>query len=240
MSCSDHKNKGTCGVAHSIARKEVESRVIESIATKLSDPEILSVYREEYVRERKLKMAQAVGSRPALLKRQVDLKLKLGRLIQHMGSEELIPTAMTAVRQQINKVAEELQIVELELVQTPDLADMDLPGDFARRLSTQLPKLREALQADSQAASFVREILRGLIDVIILEPTPGKESHMDCPWDITITGPIQAVFNMPEVPEFPDKIARTTNSPFARRGLMVPVAGIEPATFGLQNRCSTI
>lgn len=224
MLCSNHKNKGTCTISYSIAREEVERRVIEAIATKLSDSGVLEAYRDEYVRERKAKSVDAVSLRPALLKRQADLKAKLDRLVERMGSEELIPAAMTVVTQQINKTAADLQIVETELAQTPDAADMTLPSDFAERLSRQLPNLRQSLQAESQEASLAREILRGMIEEVRVRPTPGKESRIECPWDLTITGPFQAVLEMPDIPDFARQMSPAAISPFARRGLMVPLA----------------
>jgi hypothetical protein len=198
--------------------------VIGAIAMKLSDRGVLEAYRDEYIRERKAKLADAGTSRPALLKRQADLKSMLDRLVERLGSEELIPAAMAVVTQQINKAAADLQIVETELAQTPDGSDPGLPSDFAQRLSRQLPNLRKALQAESQEASLAKEILRGMIDEIRVEPTPGKESRIDCPWDMTITGPLQAVFEMPDMPDFARQMPQAAISPFARRGLMVPLA----------------
>ena len=84
--------------------------------------------------------------------------------------------------------------------------------------------LRAALQAETQAASLAREILRGMIEEIRVEPTPGKESRIDCPWDLTIRGPLQAVLEMPDMPDFAKQMAPAAISPFARRGLMVPLA----------------
>jgi hypothetical protein len=108
MLCSNHKNKGTCTVSYSVPREEVEGRVIGAIAMKLSDRGVLEAYRDEYIRERKAKLADAGTSRPALLKRQADLKSMLDRLVERLGSEELIPAAMAVVTQQINKAAADL------------------------------------------------------------------------------------------------------------------------------------
>lgn len=142
LHCSNHRNKGTCTVSFSIPRGEVEARVLDAIVAKLSDPEIIEVYREEYIRERKEKMKTATDSRPSFLKRETDLKLKIDRLTEHLTSEELIPAAMAVVRQQLNKAAEDLQIVQMELAQCPVSDGVDTPRNFAERLAQQLPNLR--------------------------------------------------------------------------------------------------
>jgi site-specific DNA recombinase len=233
LHCSNHRNKGTCTVSNSIPRAEVENRVLDAITTKLSDPEIIAIYREEYIRERKEKMKTATDARPALLKREGDLKLKLDRLTEHMVSDELNPAAMTIVRQQINKAAEDLQIVQTELAQSPAVDDVEVPRNFADRLAQQLPNLRRALEADDQNATVGREIVRSMINEIRIQPTPGAEARIDCPWDISVSGPIQAVLEMPEVPDFSEDHGLEGIFPLARRGLMVAPDGFEPPTKGL-------
>ena len=102
------------------------------------------------------------------------------------------------------------------------------PGTL--QLAKQLPMLRDALQGGSPAASLAREILRGMIEAIQVQPTPGRESHINCPWDITVTGPIEAVLEMPDVAELADNLPLRANSAFARRAPLVLLERIELST----------
>lgn len=233
LRCSNQRNKGMCTVSFSISRGEVEKRVLDAIVTKLSDPEIIEIYREEYIRERKEKMKTATDARPSLLKREADLKVKLDRLTEHMVSEELNPAAMAIVRQQINKAAEDLQIVQTELAQSPAPDNVEAPSNFADRLAQQLPNLRQALEGNDKNAAAAREVLRSMINEIRVQPTPGAKARVNRQWDITVSGPIQAVLEMPEVPDFSEGMGSEGSSPLARRGLMVAPDGFEPPTKGL-------
>jgi uncharacterized protein YqeY len=80
---------------------DVENRVIAAIKTKLTDPDLLKIYEEEYVKERQSRSLALNAARPMLEKRAAELRFKIERLTEHLCSNELTHAAAAFMRQHL-------------------------------------------------------------------------------------------------------------------------------------------
>jgi len=216
IGCSTARNKGTCDNRVNIRRDELESRVLNALRTRLVDPELFARFCEVFTKEmNRLRMEGRAGiasaeAEIARIDRELDTLLNL---ILKGGAADAINAKMVRLEQR----KKELALFLAEAEEPPPL----LHPSMALQYRARVQQLYEALQGDDEAQRIeAADILRSLVDKIVLTPVDGKV-------EIDVQGDLAGIL----------MISAQTKNPAGERGgsqlKMVAGAGFEPAAFRL-------
>ncbi|GAA5542291.1 recombinase family protein [Brucella sp. NBRC 113783] len=170
IGCSTARNKGTCDNRVNIRRDELESRVLNALRTRLVDPELFARFCEVFTKEmNRLRMEGRAGiasaeAEIARIDRELDTLLNL---ILKGGAADAINAKMVRLEQR----KKELALFLAEAEEPPPL----LHPSMALQYRARVQQLYEALQGDDEAQRIeAADILRSLVDKIVLTPVDGK------------------------------------------------------------------
>jgi site-specific DNA recombinase len=240
VGCSTARNKGTCDNRRSIARPDLEERVLNALRHNLMDPELFEAFCEEFTREmNRLRIEgrsslEAAESEIRRTERELDTLLNL---ILKGGAADRINEKMVA----LEKRKRELETFLQEADEPPPL----LHPNMALHYRAKLDALYEALRHDTEARRMeAAEIIRSLVREIILTPKDG-EVKIDVRGDLAgilavSVGRRGKVGDMSKTSSPPGKTAQKSR-PDGAAGLrelasqveMVAGVGFEPTTFRL-------
>ncbi len=215
LGCFGTRDRGTCTNKLTISRHEVEERVLSALQDKLMRKDFFEEFCREFAREmNRLRMEQRAGLSGA--KRELErVKREIQKVIEAIvdgvkGSE--LKDRMADLQNRKDALLKQLEVAdEPRPLLHPSMADL---------YRSKVEELAAALQrADTRLEAS--EMLRGLIEAIVLTPQDGQLR-------IELTGNLAAMLAAAQ---------KTKRSP-ETGDLLVPVqlvagAGFEPATFGL-------
>ncbi|MDR9393647.1 MAG: recombinase family protein, partial [Roseovarius sp.] len=171
FSCASARNKGTCENKRTIRRDVLEGSVLNGLQHRLMDDKLLAVFCEEYTRHMNaLRMAES-GNRAKDEARLQKVIRELDRMI------DAICDGVPAERVKDRMIALEAERAEIEkrLEAEPKEDKPLLHPSMGERYRQGVMRLRESL-ADKNAQHEAVEILRGLIDRIVLHPSSDEAS----------------------------------------------------------------
>ncbi len=216
IGCSTARNKGTCDNRVNIRRDELESRVLNALRTRLVDPELFAqfckVFTQELNRLRMEGRAEIATSEAEVEK--IDRELaKLLTAIKSGGPIEAIVDDMRS-----------LEARKAELTRFLETADEPPPllhPSMAELYRSRVQGLYDSLQDDDEEKrTEAADIIRTLVETIVLTPTDGKV-------EIDVQGDLAGILTL----------SVQTKNPAGQAGpsqvKMVAGAGFEPATFRL-------
>ena len=216
LGCFGARGRGTCDNRLTIPRQEVETRVLRALQDKLMRKDFFEEFCREFAKEmNRLRMERSASINSAKRelariesrrKKLIDLVLD-DQLPASEAKEELLANA---------KRREELE-AQLKVADEPPPLLHPSMADLYR---SKVEELAAALQREDTRLE-ASEMLRGLIEAIVLTPESGQLR-------IELRGNLAAMLTVAR---------KTTRSPESG-DLIVPVqlvagAGFEPATFGL-------
>ena len=224
FACSNHISKGTCDNSRSIAREELEQRVLAGLKDRMMAPEIAAEAMRAYANETNRLNRERRSSNDAwtaeLAKVEKDIRgiieaIKAGMFHESMKDE------MTALE------ARKAELTAL-LADVPD-DKPDLLPTASAIYAKKVAKLTEALNRPKERQEAA-EALRMLIERIVLTPGPNRGEI-----DATLYGELGTILNWTER-QAVGKTARKNTPGGISSGVSVSVvagAGFEPATFRL-------
>jgi site-specific DNA recombinase len=163
-----HDGRG-CSNGRTITTSAFERRVLIGLEQRMLDPELVSIYVEEYRRTWAEKEKRERKSRGQLERRKADAERRIRRLMESYADGRLeldtVGDMVAEAKLERDKAARALEDLEAEkvIVLHPGLAEQ-----YRRRIA----ELREAVDLDDSAA--VREAIRALIDRITVTPAEGR------------------------------------------------------------------
>ena len=213
--CSTARNKGTCDNRSAIKRDELEDRVLRAMREHLMEPALFEEFCEAYTRAvNELRIAQ----RADLAGKEAELR-KIERELEKLVRAIMDGVAALSIKDKILDFEERKVQLEKELENADEPPSL-LHPNMAKVYSRKINALYEALQSD-EGRPTAADLLRTLIDRIVLEPNDGKLG-------ILIKGDIAGILSFASA----EKELPAT----AVRGGQVPVVagvGFEPTTFRL-------
>ncbi|WP_082342915.1 MULTISPECIES: recombinase family protein [unclassified Shinella] len=216
IGCSTARNKGTCDNRVNIRREELEARVLNALRTRLVDPELFARFCEVFTQEmNRLRMEGRAGiaaaeAEVARIDRELDTLLNL---ILKGGAADAINAKMVLLEAR----KKELALFLAEAEEPPPLLHPAMALQYRNRVQ----QLYEALQDEEEEKRIeAADILRSLVDRIVLTPVEGKV-------EIDVQGDLAGILMIS---------AQKKNPAWGRGGSqvkMVAGAGFEPAAFRL-------
>jgi site-specific DNA recombinase len=212
LGCFGTRDRGTCTNKLTISRHEVEERVLSALQDKLMRKDFFEEFCREFAREmNRLRMEQRAGLSGA--KRELErVKREIQKVVEAIvdgvkGSE--LKDRMADLQNRKDALLKQLEVAD----EPPPLLHPTMADLYRSKVDELAEAQRERLEAP--------EMLRGLIDSIVLTPEKGQLR-------IELRGNLAAMLTAAQ---------KTKRSP-ETGDLLVPVqlvagAGFEPATFGL-------
>ncbi len=218
--CASARNKGTCSNNRTIRRDVLEATVLNGLQHHLMDDELLSVFCEEYTKHiNSLRMAES-GDRAKDQARLGKITRDLDRLVDAII--EGVPADRVKDRM-INLESEKTEL-KSRLLDAPEESKPFLHPSLGARYREAVIDLRESLNAKTGSEKAV-EILRGLIDRIVLNPAKDEESG----FLIDIEGDLAGILNLCQT----SKKATRISANGLQQIKLVAGVGFEPTTFRL-------
>ena len=215
LGCFGARGRGTCTNRLTIPRRDVEARVLGALKDKLMRQEFFDEFCREFAKEmNRLRMVQRANLTAA--------ERELGRVRREI--EQVVDAIVDGMRgAEVKDRMARLQDRKEILIKQLETANQPPPllhPSMAELYRTKVQQLAEALERED-ARTEASEMLRGLIDSIVLMPEKGQLR-------IELRGNLAAMLTAAQ---------KTRRSP-ETGDLLVPVqlvagAGFEPATFGL-------
>lgn len=208
-----------CGNSRSVARAEVEARVLVGLQTRLLKPELVAAYVRAYHDAWRAQRKDVNSRRLDIEKRIAEIQRAELRTVDAIerGTATAIMEARMMERDAERKVLE----AELHgLNETPPPIELHprAAEGFANRISQLQAFLNDRTTSEEQADVDLIEAARGLVDRIEIKPilaTPGS------PYEVTLFGNLALFLEQDEHPM----------NPYG--GALVAGGGIEPPTCGL-------
>ena len=216
LGCFGTRDRGTCTNKLTIARQEVESRVLSALQDKLMRKDFFEEFCREFAKEmNRLRMEQRAGLTSA--KREVErIGRRIKKLLDLLLDDEIDMAEGKAEMKALDARRKELEVQLKTADEPPPL----LHPRMADLYKSKVEELAAALQREDTRLE-ASEMLRGLIEAIVLTPQDGQLR-------IELRGNLAAMLAAAQ---------QTKRSP-ETGDLFVPIqlvagAGFEPATFGL-------
>jgi site-specific DNA recombinase len=216
LGCFGTRDRGTCANKLTIARQEVEERVLGALQDKLMRKDFFEEFCREFAKEmNRLRMEQRAGLTAA--KREVDrIGRRIKKLLDLMLDDEIAVDEGKAEMKALDSRRKELEVQLKSADEPPPL----LHPSIADLYRSKVEQLASALQREDTRLE-ASEMLRGLIDSIVLKPEGGQLR-------IELKGNLAAMLAAAQ---------KTKRSP-ETGDLHVPIqmvagGGFEPPTFGL-------
>ena len=216
VGCATARNKGTCDNRKNIRRDRLEERVLSALRHHLMESALFKEFCDEFTREmNRLRMdgRASIAAAETEVKR-IDRELdRLVDLILKGGAADRINETMVGLEQR----KKELEAILADAEEPPPLLHPEMAGYYRAQVS----KLHESLQDEAEAKRLeATEILRSLVDEIVLTPT---EDEML----IDVRGDLAGILSVSLKRKKPT--TRAGQSQFE----LVAGVGFEPTTFRL-------
>ena len=175
--CAAHRSKGTCTNALLVGRHELEDRVLSGLKERPMAPDLIATFIDAFNAEMR-DLASSAERESVMLKRTLaEINRKLDaiiRVIEDGGYNSTLKGRLTALEQ-------EKAQAEIRLRTSKPAPVLRLHTKLPELYRSKIDRLAEALNAPDTVAEAA-EIMRGLIDRIILTPEGGvlrAELHGD-------------------------------------------------------------
>ncbi len=184
--CSAARNKGTCSNHRTISRIVLEEQVLAGLHDRLMAPDLIGKFIAEFQREIARERSDALAARAGLEKRHAQVRRQIARIVTAV-TDGMYHPSMKAEMDRLEAEREEIE-TRLAAVLAPEPVAIH-PGlsDAYRRKVTALA----AALGDAQTRGEAAELLRGLIERIVIRP--GEDGH-----EIELFGELGAILQLCE------------------------------------------
>ena len=166
VQCFNYRERGSCTNNRMMAVDEIESRVMEGLRDQLVTPELMAEFAREYKDEVKRLRHRSVGRKAQLETELKTIDRELKNVVDAIAAAGINASLKTRLlTAEARKVEIKGELATLDASPVVELHP-NLPEIFKRRVT----ELQEALNAGQDMRQEAAEILRALIDKIVLAP----------------------------------------------------------------------
>ena len=221
--CAAARNSGTCTNRKTIKRDDVEARVLSGLKDKLVHPDLIAEFIAEFQRESQKERLESLAAR-------VDADSRLTKVTREIDA---IVTAITdgmyhpSMKAKMDGLEAERADLTARLEALPAIDPVPIHPGITDIYARKVADLAAALNEDGTRAEAA-DLLRGLIDKIILRPDPeAPNGHL-----IELYGELSAILSLCGNGMGIHAKARTFGAGI-KQLTMVAGTGFEPVTFRL-------
>ncbi len=222
IACSAAERQGTCVNRASIRRGDIETWIIDALQRQLMAPDLVAEFVRAFNEGINRGRRDRDCRRQALKREEKDLERRIDNLLDAVASGDLrgptVQAKLEAFEERKRKAAEEWAGLSDEPVR--------LHPNLAAAYHQKVASLQTLLQQQATHAEAV-EIIRSLIDQVILRPSAEGEL------EIELVGDLASMVHLAQDGEGVAPTLGAVRDEFARSLNVVAGAGFEPATFRL-------
>ncbi|WP_366250126.1 recombinase family protein [Brevundimonas sp.] len=210
--CSWRRERGdtVCSNGRSFKGAEIEARVLAAVKTRLLAPERVALAVEEARLAAEQQSRKRALTAVKLETELAELRRRADRLVDQVAEGVL---SGAAVKERLDALETRRAVIEAELAQAPAAPVVALHPRMAEHYRAVVDSLERALaRSDSEAALEARDLVRKLIETVVVTPLPERGKFA-----LTVQG----------------KIAALVNQDGDNTTILGAGAGFEPATFRL-------
>jgi site-specific DNA recombinase len=213
--CSTARNKGdaVCGNRLAIRRDVLEATVLEGLRSRLMDPALFKVFAQEFAAEWNRLQADAGANLSRLRSEKERVCRQIDRLVDALADGE--PAAR--LKEKLQELERRRLELERELKTTAAPAPR-LHPNIAEVYRRKVEELHATLKAED--AGPARELIRGLVEAIVLIPEDGRLR-------VEVRGELAAILQLSGCPN--EKAPARGPELLVEQIKMVAGAGFEPA-----------
>jgi site-specific DNA recombinase len=221
--CAAARNSGTCSNRKTIARTDVETRVLGGLKDRLMHPDLIREFIAEFQREMQQGRLTALSERGENERRLTKVRKDIDGLLTAITDGMYHPS----MKAKMDTLEAERARLEAALLASPEPEPVALHPGLAGIYADKVSDLAAALNEDGTRAEAA-DLLRGLIEKVILHPDPdAAHGHR-----IELFGELAAILSLCDGGLAPNAKARRGATGF-RQVTMVAGTGFEPVTFRL-------
>jgi DNA invertase Pin-like site-specific DNA recombinase len=199
--CSGRRERGTCDNAVYAHARDVEARVLDGLRAQLLSPAAVQAAVRQHHADDMADRQAALGGRARAEAELAEVARRHKRLV--MQVEEGMPYA--SVRERMEELQVRRTACEAALAATQAPPVQVLHPSAASHYAALAGQLADCLDGDD--AQEVREILRGLIDRVVLTPLPGHGRGRGA-YALAVHGELQRLLAGPQTQNTPRAGAR--------------------------------
>lgn len=200
--CTGRQQFGVCKNTRRVFREALEESVLGRMKQHLLGPDLLGpclvAYRDETERALSEYAIKSAGDTARLR----EVEQRIANLMTQLGAASEASLASQMLLGEIERLGAEKSRLEHQVKLAPRPLGPALDDDtIIQRIGATLDDLQQALQRDDREASRSREIVRGLVDRLVLSPTPGSETDGRGAGDVTVTvhGPLASLIDLADL-----------------------------------------
>ena len=166
--CAGRRSTGTCMNSRTVTRQEIEARVLCGLKTRLLAPELVHAFVDAFRHEVEVQRADRAAQHQQRAKDLAAVERKIAGLLKavedgmyHPSMKERL-TALEVERERLLAGGEEEPPCAPEILLHPSLAEL-----YRRRVEE-----LEQVVADAEAGPEAMELIRSMIDRVVLTPSP--------------------------------------------------------------------
>ncbi|WP_296644921.1 recombinase family protein [Roseinatronobacter sp.] len=221
--CSAARNRGTCSNKKTIARKDVETRVLNGLQTRLMHPDLIREYITTWQQEMQTERQETLAARSDQERRLAKVRRDIENIVTAITEGMFHPSMKTKMDALEGERAE----LEAKLAALPDPEPVAIHPGLAETYARKVADLATALN-DPEARAQAADLLRGLIENVKMMPDPdAPNGHR-----IELVGELGAILSL-----YGSDIATNAKARSGATGIrqvtMVAGTGFEPVTFRL-------
>ena len=224
--CSTARNKGTCNNRRTIRRDLLEDTVLNGLQHHLMDPELAALFAEEYTRELNTHRIERNTTRDAHKAEFERVDAELDKLVDAICDG--IPAIK--VKDRMWELEHRKEELARSIAATED-APVYVHPNMGKRYREQVSELVAALNNDDNRAETT-EILRGLIDKIVLTPVANALKGVSIDLHGALAGILTLAQESQSTGSKRKKASILSNEDLLQVKLVAGV-GFEPTTFRL-------
>lgn len=187
LGCATHRMKQACDNARTIPREKVEARVLNRLRALLAHPKAIAAYVKEYHEAMRAAQTRAAAQARATEKKLQNNRQKIARLVAAI--EEAPESKALAGR--LAQLEEETAALEADQA-AADTPVIQLYPNAHEVYARKMEELQKALNADTVERAQAIDLLRRLVDRILLRPDDAEPNGLA----IEVEGKLQRFLEM--------------------------------------------
>jgi site-specific DNA recombinase len=213
------RSKGTCSNAFSIRRAELEERVLSGLSKRMMAPQLVAAFVDEFNAELRRLAGNTEAERAGAQHELANVERKIAGIVKAIEDGAYNPS----LKERLTVLEKEKEAASVRLVMTRPEPVVRLYPGLPALYEKKVENLAAALN-DPGTAAEAGEIIRTLIDRIVLTPTDGVLKA-------ELFGDLATIVRFAEARKRTNSSAGSTGEP----ALLSVVAGVgfEPTTFRL-------
>ncbi|MGE5500653.1 MAG: recombinase family protein, partial [Ignavibacteriales bacterium] len=202
LGCTGHALKGTCKVSRRVSREALEQAVLDGLKEHLLAAELIEPALVEYRAEMERALAEQQSRSEFGVVRLRDIERHIENVMAQIREGSVQGLGRKLLSGELERLETERQTLKRDIARKPRIPSPDLSAEtIVERLRRLLDDLRGALEGKDREAVRARDLIRGMIERIVVTPLPAaKEDGRGAgPVSVKVEGRVAELLELAEI-----------------------------------------